>query len=223
MILTCVGSTGKTTLRPAASSDAVVFEGPHEIVSLTGTLCASKSPLGAKGGQSSHHLHMSVSDGVTCSVKGGHLLEGTIVRTTAEVAVGELPGLLFDRVLDPRTGFNELSVAQNTRLPPFSGLFPPPGALASFSGAAALAAAMGGEAPRVKRKYTKRAPPVDPNAPRVPIPGAYRCIKSPGGRRSYKLRARERAIPRGPGRHAFLKTPPRGDPPSDCVPAAPGD
>eukprot|EP00658_Telonema_sp_P-2_P078863 TRINITY_DN7486_c0_g1_i2.p1 TRINITY_DN7486_c0_g1~~TRINITY_DN7486_c0_g1_i2.p1 ORF type:complete len:254 (-),score=57.42 TRINITY_DN7486_c0_g1_i2:79-840(-) len=52
MVLTCVGSTGTTVLRPAGSSEPKLLEGKFEIVSLTGT-------LGAGGG---HHLHMSVSD-----------------------------------------------------------------------------------------------------------------------------------------------------------------
>ena len=46
--------------------------------SLTGTL----SPTG-------HHLHMSISDR-DCRTYGGHVLEGCIVRTTAELVLAEV-------------------------------------------------------------------------------------------------------------------------------------
>ena len=36
-VLSCVGSTGITTLRPAATSKLMVFKGPNEILSFTGT------------------------------------------------------------------------------------------------------------------------------------------------------------------------------------------
>ena len=38
VVLTCVGSTATTTLRPAAAAAPKVFEGAHDIVSLTGTI-----------------------------------------------------------------------------------------------------------------------------------------------------------------------------------------
>ena len=98
VIVTCVGSTGETVLRPAGKREGKHFDGKHEIVSLTGTLSA--------GG---HHLHMSISD-ENCCVVGGHVLKGCTVRTTAEVALAELPALKFLRPQDSRTGFSELSV-----------------------------------------------------------------------------------------------------------------
>ena len=69
-----------------------------EIVSLTGTLC----PDGA-------HLHIALSrrDG---SCIGGHLVQGCLVNTTAELVIGELPDVAFHRPPDPATGYNELSV-----------------------------------------------------------------------------------------------------------------
>jgi len=70
-----------------------------EIVSLGGTI--------SNGG----HLHASLAD-VTGKVIGGHLLE-LIVDTTAEVVIGECTNLMFTRVPDQSTGFNELVV--NTR------------------------------------------------------------------------------------------------------------
>ena len=99
MVLACVGSTGpRTTLRPAGAGEARLLDGDYEIVSLTGTL----SPTG-------HHLHMSISDR-DCRTYGGHVLEGCTVRTTAEVVLGVLEGVAFNRPVDARTGFKELSV-----------------------------------------------------------------------------------------------------------------
>ena len=99
VVLACVGSTGpRTTLRPAGAGEARLLDGDYEIVSLTGTL----SPTG-------HHLHMSISDR-DCRTYGGHVLEGCTVRTTAEVVLGVLEGVAFNRPVDARTGFKELSV-----------------------------------------------------------------------------------------------------------------
>ena len=56
-----------------------------------------------------HHLHLSISD-AECRVVGGHLLQGCIVRTTAEIVLAELEGAAFERPHDPLTGFAELSI-----------------------------------------------------------------------------------------------------------------
>lgn len=97
-VLSCVGSTGKTTLRPAGVPVPKEFDSKFEIVSLTGTVSTS-----------GHHLHMSISD-PDCNVFGGHVLEGCIVRTTAELTLGIISGLRFTRPLDARTGYDELSM-----------------------------------------------------------------------------------------------------------------
>ena len=76
VVLTCVGSTATTTLRPAAAAAPKVFEGAHDIVSLTGTI-----------GRAGHNLRLSVCD-EECRVVGGHAMEGCVVRTTAEVCLG---------------------------------------------------------------------------------------------------------------------------------------
>jgi uncharacterized protein len=69
---------------------------------LSGTL----SPDGA-------HLHGSVADSQG-QVRGGHILPGCLVRTTAEVVIALLPGWEFRRELDVATGFRELQ-AQRER------------------------------------------------------------------------------------------------------------
>ncbi|KAG7466594.1 hypothetical protein JOB18_014060 [Solea senegalensis] len=101
-IVTCVGSVTKATLRlanaTAANTNEVIhLSGPHEIVSLVGTLnpCA--------------HLHVCLSDGEGRTV-GGHVLGDLDVFTTAEVVVGEALDLEFSRETDERTGFPELVV-----------------------------------------------------------------------------------------------------------------
>mmetsp|Transcript_25077 Transcript_25077/g.46018 ORF Transcript_25077/g.46018 Transcript_25077/m.46018 type:complete len:161 (-) Transcript_25077:138-620(-) len=99
-IVTCVGSTGQTTLRPAGVPEPKVFTGKFEIVSLTGTLS-----------RHGHHVHMSVSND-TCTVFGGHLLKGSLVRTTAEIVIGVLETVCFTRPQDERTGYDELSITE---------------------------------------------------------------------------------------------------------------
>ncbi len=50
-ILTCVGSTSDTCLRPPGKNITIKKEGKFEIVSLVGTLCSDLN-----------HIHMSISD-----------------------------------------------------------------------------------------------------------------------------------------------------------------
>jgi predicted DNA-binding protein with PD1-like motif len=44
------------------------------------------------------------------NVLGGHVLEGCIVRTTAQIVIGIPGGLRFSREMDPETGYRELTV-----------------------------------------------------------------------------------------------------------------
>ncbi len=41
---------------------------------------------------------------------GGHVLEGCIVRTTAEIVVGELADFTFSRKMDEESGYRELVI-----------------------------------------------------------------------------------------------------------------
>lgn len=97
-IVSAVGSLSRAVLRYADKSAGSDINAPLELLMLSGTL----SPDGA-------HLHASVSD-EHGEVKGGHLMPGCIVRTTAEVVIALLPGWQFRRELDQATGFNELTV-----------------------------------------------------------------------------------------------------------------
>jgi predicted DNA-binding protein with PD1-like motif len=101
-ILTGVGSLSRARLRmPGAVGEAEAFRSfdePMEILSLAGTL----SPDGL-------HVHASLA-GRDGACVGGHLVEGCVVNTTAELVIGELPQVAFRRVIDPATGYGELSV-----------------------------------------------------------------------------------------------------------------
>lgn len=97
VVLTCVGSLSRATLRLADRDEGSVLEGPFEILALSGTL----SPDGL-------HLHIALADkdGVTL---GGHLLGGCTVYTTVEIVLGLLD-MNFFRQVDAETGYAELVI-----------------------------------------------------------------------------------------------------------------
>jgi len=97
-ILTGMGSLNQAALRFAANPEATILPGPFELISLAGTL----SCYGL-------HLHGAVAD-ERGQMYGGHIATGCIVRTTAEIAIAELPNLCLRRVLDPQTGYLELAI-----------------------------------------------------------------------------------------------------------------
>jgi hypothetical protein len=98
VVLTCVGSLTRTVIRLADQPGPTTFDGKREIVSLVGTL-----------GLAGEHLHIAVSDSTGRTI-GGHLMEGSLVYTTAEIAVGELTELAFAREADPKTTYQELAI-----------------------------------------------------------------------------------------------------------------
>lgn len=99
-VVSCVGSLSQAVLRLANRTESTLIVGNFEIVSLTGTV--SRDGV---------HLHIAVSDGEGKTI-GGHLVEGNLIRTTAEIVMIELSELEFSRKLDPETGFRELSIAR---------------------------------------------------------------------------------------------------------------
>jgi len=103
VIVSAVGSLSRASLRYAGKDEATPIVRALEIVSLSGTL----SPEGS-------HLHASVSDD-SGNVLGGHVLEGCIVRTTAEIVIGIPADLRFSREMDPETGYRELTVQKGLR------------------------------------------------------------------------------------------------------------
>ena len=98
-VITCAGSLQVAHVRFADQADIASITGPLEIISLSGTVASF-------GGS---HLHIAVAD-EKGRVFGGHLKEGTIVRTTAEIVIGVLDGFTFHREIDAQTGYPELVI-----------------------------------------------------------------------------------------------------------------
>ncbi|KAH0792747.1 DNA-binding protein [Histomonas meleagridis] len=104
-ISTCVGSLKNCVIRLAGATPTnekiVTIPGPLEIVSLVGTV----TDVGI-------HVHISVADSEG-NTKGGHLMPGSLVDTTAEIVLIDIyqcSGIFFTREQDPNTGFKELVV-----------------------------------------------------------------------------------------------------------------
>jgi uncharacterized protein len=99
-VVTCVGSLTRAHLRLAGQQEGMRTEGPFEIVALVGTVSLHGC-----------HLHVCISDsrGITT---GGHLLEGNLVYTTAEIILGETRDLVFTREADGTTAWKELQIAK---------------------------------------------------------------------------------------------------------------
>lgn len=96
VILSCVGSLSSVNLRLAGAKDCLMLEKDFEIVSITGTISKGKV-----------HVHMCVSD-EQGKVYGGHLKEGCIINTTAEIVLGILQDFRSDRTFDTQTGYEEI-------------------------------------------------------------------------------------------------------------------
>ena len=97
-VVTCVGSLATARIRHAGRDEATSCDGPFEIVSLVGTVDPAHQ-----------HLHIGLADGEG-RVRGGHLLPGSTIYTTAEVVLVALDALRFDRAPCPLSGYRELVV-----------------------------------------------------------------------------------------------------------------
>lgn len=97
-ILTCVGSLKSSNLRYANQKEGVIRSDFQEIISLSGTFSAAAG-----------HFHLSISD-EKGQVSAGHLLEGNIIYTTAEIVILELTEYEFQREFDQNTGYKELAI-----------------------------------------------------------------------------------------------------------------
>jgi len=96
IIITIVGSLDEAILR-MSNGDKRVFNGPLEIVSAQGTIA-----------ENGIHVHLIISD-EEGKVRGGHLLEGCRIHTTAEIAILKCNKSL-KRINDPKTGYRELQL-----------------------------------------------------------------------------------------------------------------
>ena len=101
VLISSVGCLNKLVIRLADGESILKKDGNFEIVSITGTL----SPNGV-------HIHISVSDEFGNTI-GGHLKNGCIVNTTAEICLIVFDNIMFGRKFDETTGYDELVVHEN--------------------------------------------------------------------------------------------------------------
>ena len=97
-ILSGVGSLRHATLRLADREYNSEYEGPFEIVSITGTISVHGS-----------HLHISISDGDGKTI-GGHFESGCKIYTTAEIVIAVFRDVVYKREFAADSGYEELSV-----------------------------------------------------------------------------------------------------------------
>lgn len=97
-VLSGVGCVKHAHIRLAKAISFLDEDKDYEIVSITGTI--SKDGL---------HIHISLSDEEGNTV-GGHLSDGTIINTTCELILLELPNYTFTREFDSNTGYKELVI-----------------------------------------------------------------------------------------------------------------
>jgi uncharacterized protein len=97
-VLGGVGSLNRLRVRFADRDTYAEFDGPFEIVSMTGTVSIHGS-----------HLHIAVSDrdGET---RGGHLDSGCKIYTTAEIVLGAFDNVVYKREFAEDSGYDELAV-----------------------------------------------------------------------------------------------------------------
>lgn len=97
-IVTCVGSLTQYNIRFANKPNGNNSKGYFEILSLTGTLSVNGC-----------HLHICIADSEGKTI-GGHLLDGCIINTTAEIVIGESKEIIFTREHDGTTEWKELLI-----------------------------------------------------------------------------------------------------------------
>ena len=97
-ILTAIGSLKQATIRFANRDSTTLLTDKFEILSLNGTVAIAGV-----------HLHIAISNSHG-QVIGGHLSDGSIIYTTAEIVIGIAENFSFLRSFDEQTGFNELEI-----------------------------------------------------------------------------------------------------------------
>ncbi|BCN29484.1 PPC domain-containing DNA-binding protein [Anaeromicropila herbilytica] len=97
-IISAVGCVSRACLRDASGVNIRAIEEHMEIVSVIGTLSDNRV-----------HLHASFSK-EDLSTIGGHLVEGCVINTTAEIVLLEMPEYEFEKEYDEETGYNELVI-----------------------------------------------------------------------------------------------------------------
>ena len=102
IILCCVGCLNKARIRLATGETILEKNENFEIVSITGTL----SPDGV-------HIHISLSD-IHGNTIGGHLKDGCIVDSTAEICIEIFDNIKLKREFDDSTGYQELIINEKS-------------------------------------------------------------------------------------------------------------
>ena len=97
-VVSGVGCVTRARVRDASGVTVRELNEPLETVALMGALSAARA-----------HLHIALAR-EDLTVLGGHLMEGCIVNTTAEVVLLELDGVRFGAEWDGETGYDELAI-----------------------------------------------------------------------------------------------------------------
>lgn len=97
-ILSAIGSLKQAKIRFANQNNSIVLTEKFEIISLNGTLATTGI-----------HLHICVANNQGKTI-GGHLDNGCIIYTTAEIIIGTTEKFTFTRTQDEQTGYQELKI-----------------------------------------------------------------------------------------------------------------
>ena len=97
-ILSGVGSLTHAVMRLANRDHNSAYEGPFEIVSITGTVSVHGS-----------HLHISIADEHGRTI-GGHFESGCKIYTTAEIVIAVFNDVIYRREFAEDSGYEELKV-----------------------------------------------------------------------------------------------------------------
>ncbi len=93
-----IGSLKQAQIRFANQQTSTTLTEKFEIVAINGTIATTGI-----------HLHIAIADGQGKTI-GGHLDQGCIIYTTAEIIIGESKNFIFDRTFDAQTGYQELEI-----------------------------------------------------------------------------------------------------------------
>ncbi|MEH2115441.1 PPC domain-containing DNA-binding protein [Nostoc sp.] len=99
-ILSAIGSLEAAKIRFANQDVSTVLTGKFEIITLNGTIATTGV-----------HLHIAISDREGKTI-GGHLDDGCIIYTTAEIVIGASEKFIFNRTFDQQTGYQELEIIE---------------------------------------------------------------------------------------------------------------
>ncbi|MDM9383188.1 DNA-binding protein [Chlorogloeopsis sp. ULAP01] len=97
-IISAIGSLKQAKIRFANQQTSTLLTDKFEILSLNGTIATTGV-----------HLHIAIADSQGKTI-GGHLDDGCIIYTTAEIVIGTTDAFTFLRTIDEQTGYQELEI-----------------------------------------------------------------------------------------------------------------